>query len=95
VIKGKNGDGTMDWVLPNQLVPEISNVMVNLTKGGFTAAPIQTSTGWHIIKLDDKQAYKIPSFEDSKQGMRNMLTQKRQAEYIESLKKTAKIQTSN
>jgi peptidyl-prolyl cis-trans isomerase C len=95
VIKGKNGDGTMDWVLPNQIVPEISNVMVNLTKGGFTAAPIQTSTGWHIIKLDDKQAYKIPSFEDSKQGMRNMLTQKRQAEYIESLKKTAKIQTSN
>ncbi len=85
-------DGSLDWILPNQILPEISNVMVNLSKGTVCAAPIFSNGGWHIIKVDDKRTYKIPTFEESKNNIRAGLMQKKQAEYLIELRKSAKIQ---
>lgn len=85
-------DGSLDWILPNQILPEVSNVMVNLSKGTVCAAPIFSNGGWHIIKVDDKRTYKIPTFEESKNNIRAGLMQKKQAEYVIELRKNAKIQ---
>lgn len=92
IAGNKAVDGTMDWILPNQVVPEISNVMVNLSKGSVCAAPIFTNGTWHIIKVDDKRNYKLPTFEESKNNVRAGLIQKKQADLIVQLRKSAKIQ---
>ncbi len=84
--------GDLGWVLPNQLIPAISNVMVNLNKGNTSLAPIQTNNGWHIIRVDDKRAFKVPTYEESKERVRISLLQKMRAEYIAQLRKEAKIQ---
>ncbi len=87
----RNAGGVLDWVLPDQLVPAISNVVVNLAKGQTSVVPIQTSTGWNVIRLDDKRPYKVPSFEESKPAMQSIVGQKRRQEYAQKLRKEAKI----
>ncbi len=86
-----NNEGAVDWVLPTQIVPELSNVMVNLAKGTIAISPIQTSTGWHIIKLDDKRAFKAPTFDEAKNNVKVGLIMKKQAEYVMKLRESAKI----
>ena len=88
----RDNGGDLGWVLPNQVIPSISNVMVNLNKGSTSQAPIRTNSGWHIIRVEDKRAFKVPSYEESKERVRVSLLQKMRAEYIAQLRKEAKIQ---
>ena len=87
----KKNSGEVGWVVAAQILPAISNVMVNLTKGGLSAAPIQTPAGWNIIKLEDKRAFVAPSFDLAKNDIRQMLLQKQRFEYVKSLRDKAKI----
>lgn len=91
IDEAKNRGGEIGWVLPNQVLPAISNVMVNLAKGSVSVAPIQSPNGWHIIKIEDKRSFKVPSFEESKDRVRVALIQKMRNDYIMQLRKDAKI----
>ena len=71
----KSQGGSLGWVLPGQVIPAVANAIPNLTKGGITLAPIQTQSGWVILKLDDKRAFKIPSFEEAKPQIRQAIVQ--------------------
>ncbi len=87
----KKDGGNVGWVLPAQILPAISNVMINLNKGTLVAAPIQTSAGWNIIKLEDKRPFKAPTFEEAKNETRQMLLQKQRFEYVKKLREAAKV----
>lgn len=87
----KKNSGEVGWVVAAQILPAISNVMVNLTKGGLSAAPIQTPAGWNIIKLEDKRAFVAPSYELAKNDIRQMLLQKQRFEYVKTLRGKAKV----
>ena len=91
----KQQGGDMGWLLADQIVPLIANVIVNLPKGSTVAAPIQTPTGWHVIRLDDQRPYVLPSFEESKERVRQGLQQQQRATYINKLQSEAKIVTSS
>ena len=86
----QNG-GSLGWVLPGQVVPAISNVMVNLTKGSVSVAPIQTSGGWNVIKVEDTRPFVPPGFEESKPQVRAALIQSRRSALLSDLAKAAKI----
>lgn len=83
--------GELGWILPNQIIPAISNVMVNMAKGSTSATAIQTNAGWHIIKVEDKRPFKIPSYAESKDRIRLSLIQQMRYNYIQELRKSAKI----
>ena len=87
----KKDGGNVGWVLPGQILPAISNVMVNLNKGSLVAAPIQTPAGWNIIKLEDKRPFKAPTFDEAKNETRQMLAQKQRFEYVKKLREAAKV----
>jgi peptidyl-prolyl cis-trans isomerase C len=91
----KQQGGDLGWLLADQIVPLIANVVVNLPKGSTVAAPIQTPTGWHVIRLDDKRPYAIPSFEESRERVRQGLVQQQRATFINKLQNEAKIVTSS
>ena len=87
----KKDGGSVGWVLSGQILPAIANVMVNLAKGTLVAAPIQTPTGWNIIKVEDKRTFKAPTFDEAKNEMRQMLTQKQRFDYVKKLRDAAKV----
>lgn len=87
----KSEGGNLGWLLPNQVMAAISNVMVNLDQGAVAAAPIQTPAGWHVLKVDEKRPFKAPSLEQSKDQIRQGLQQQQNTEFARKLREAAKI----
>lgn len=83
--------GNLGWVLAKQIIPEIANVLANMSRGSLTAAPIQTNLGWHVIKLEDSRQFKAPTFEESKVRVQQTLMQNKRIELLGKLREGAKI----
>lgn len=83
--------GSVGWILPAQLPPEFRGAVDSLAKGAFTDKPIEQQGAWYVLKVDDKRPFKIPSYEESKQGIVTALSQQRRAALIQELRSTAKI----
>jgi peptidyl-prolyl cis-trans isomerase C len=72
--------GELDWNAPGNFVKPFSEAMVKLPKGKFTATPVQTQFGWHVIEVTDIRDAKVPSFEEVKP----QLQQRMQSQYLDS-----------
>ncbi len=76
----KVNGGDLDWAAPGNFVKPFADAMTGLQKGKFTATPVETQFGWHVIKLDDERAAKIPAYEEVKpqllQRLQNEVVQK-------------------
>jgi peptidyl-prolyl cis-trans isomerase C len=88
----KQNGGSLGWLLPNQLIPPLANVVVNLNKGAVSAAPIATAVGWQLIKLEDKRKFQPPTFEESKPLLLRSLQANQQSEYVQKLVKASKVE---
>lgn len=84
--------GLLDWLLPNQMLPMIANVVVNVSKGKLAAAPIQTPSGWNVLRVEDVRNFVPPKFEEATDQLRASLIQQRRAAYLAQLRDAANIQ---
>ena len=84
--------GDLDWASPSSFPPAFSAAFVALQKGGVTEKPVQTPNGFHVIKLDDTRAAKLPTLEEVKPQISEALAQKKLQAYQEELVKKAKVQ---
>lgn len=90
--------GDLDWVASASLVPEFSKAMTKLEKGQTTSNPVKTQFGWHIIRLDDFRDSKVPTLQELKPQLVQMLTQDQNwqkakfGELMQKLRSKAKIQ---
>jgi peptidyl-prolyl cis-trans isomerase C len=87
----KQQGGAIGWILPQQILRPIADVMVNLNKGTVNNSPIQIQGGWVIIKVEDKRNVKVPSFEESRNQLRQALVQQYLQETVKKLRESAKI----
>ena len=76
----KANGGDLDWNAPANFVKPFSDAMVKLEKGKFTAQPVQTQFGWHVIRLDDVRDAKVPSYDEVKP----QLTQRLQSQHLDA-----------
>ncbi|MFP5391724.1 MAG: peptidyl-prolyl cis-trans isomerase [Gammaproteobacteria bacterium] len=84
--------GDLDWASPSSFPKEFSSAFVNLQKGQVTENPVQTANGWHVVKVDDIRAAKLPSLDEVKPQVAEALQQKKLQAYQEELQKKAKVQ---
>ena len=75
----KANGGDLDWNAPGNFVKPFSDAMIKLPKGKFTAAPVQTQFGYHVIMVEDVREAKVPPFEEVKP----QLQQRLQAAYLD------------
>jgi peptidyl-prolyl cis-trans isomerase C len=85
----KANGGDLGWFTTARMVKPFGDAVKTLKKGEFTTNAVQTQYGWHIIKLEDTRD---APFDQMKAQLTNGLMQKKFQEYIESLKKVAKIE---
>ena len=62
----KDRGGDLDWNAPGGFVEPFSDAMIATTKGKFTATPVQTQFGYHVIFVEDVREAKVPSFDEVK-----------------------------
>jgi peptidyl-prolyl cis-trans isomerase C len=87
---GNGGD--LDWAMPASFPKPFADAFVGLQKGQFTETPVQTPNGFHVIKVDDVRAAKLPPLEEVKQQVAEALQQKKLQAYQEEMVKKAKVQ---
>lgn len=84
--------GDLDWASPAAFVKPFSDAMVSLEKGKFTETPVKTQFGYHVIKLEDVRAAKIPSMDELKPQIAESIQQKKLQAYQQELRAKAKVQ---
>jgi len=83
--------GDLGYFTKDQMVPEFADVAFKLDKGQISD-PVKTQFGWHVIKVEDKRVKPTPTFEQVKPQIENYVAHRAQAEMVENLRKTAKIE---
>lgn len=84
--------GDLDWAAPASYVKPFSDAMIALQKGQITETPVQSQFGFHVIKLEDVRAAKIPTLEEVKPQISESLQQKKLQAFQQELRKKAKVQ---
>ena len=84
--------GDLDWAAPSAFPPEFAAGFTKLSKGQVTETPVKTGAGFHVIKVDDTRAVKVPALEEIKSQIAESLTQNKLAAYQEEMVKKAKVQ---
>ena len=87
----KNQGGNIGWVLPTQIIPEIANSIVIMSKNVTAQVPIHSHLGWHVLKLVDIRPFKVPVYDDVKVQIRSELSQVKRLKLLNALKQSAKI----
>ncbi len=82
--KDKGGD--LDWNAPGGFVKPFSDAMAATPKGKFTAQPVQTQFGYHVILVEDIREAKIPPFEDVKPQLQQRLQAAHLEKYFRELR---------
>lgn len=88
--KEKGGD--LDWAPGGRYVPQFSAALKSLKKGQMTDTPVQTNFGWHVIRLDDERATKLPPYEEVKNQIQQGMQRQALDKYIADLRAKAKVE---
>jgi len=88
---GAANGGDLGYFTKDQMVPEFAEAAFKLDKGQISD-PVHTQFGWHIIKIEDKRTKPTPTFDQVKGQIENFVTHRAQAELVDNLRKTAKIE---
>ncbi len=88
--KARGGD--LDWGPAERYVKPFAEAVTRLKKGAMTDAPVQTDFGFHIIRVDDDRATKIPSFDEAKPQLQQLVQGQVVQKAISELRAKAKVE---
>ncbi|MBU3610681.1 peptidyl-prolyl cis-trans isomerase [Polynucleobacter wuianus] len=67
------------------MIIPLNEIVLNLKKGQHTTKPIQTSLGWHIIRVEDIRPFVLPTYDVLKASIFDALLQHKRQEAIAAL----------
>lgn len=88
----KDNGGDLDWGPAGRYVPEFANALKGLQKGQTTDVPVKSPFGYHVIRLDDSRAMKVPTYDEVKDNFRQRAQQEQVARLVQELKSKAKVE---
>lgn len=88
--KDKGGD--LDWFTPEAMTPAFGAAVQKLKKGETTSEPVQTSFGWHVIRLTDTADNPPPPFESVKDRLIQAVEEKKFRAYVDTLMTKARVE---
>jgi peptidyl-prolyl cis-trans isomerase C len=90
------GGGDLGFFGKGQMVPEFEEAAFALKEPGDISDPVQTSFGWHIIKLEEKSPSAVVPYDEVQPQIIQYLTNEKRAqkyrEELEVLKKEYKVE---
>jgi peptidyl-prolyl cis-trans isomerase C len=84
--------GLSVWVAEGRLAPAIVQAVQTLKNGQMTAQPVQTPSGWQVIRLEEKRALTPPALESVTPQIRSALAQKQLQAKLSALRAAAKVE---
>jgi peptidyl-prolyl cis-trans isomerase C len=88
----RDSGGDLGWFAADRMVKPFSEAVMRLDKGQVTKDPVQTSFGWHVIRLEDRRDAAPPPFESVKERLVQIVEAKKFRAHTDDLMATAKIE---
>ncbi len=86
--------GDLGWFNPNQMVKPFSDAVQQLEIGKYTATPVKSEFGWHVIKLEEKRATTPPPYDAVKAQLGPLVNQKKFEAHLKELVKAGQVERS-
>jgi len=83
--------GDLGWISPAQVVPEFGTALKGMEKGKYSAAPVKTQFGWHVILMEESRDVTPPTFEQVKPQLAELKKREALQDYVKGLKDKAVI----
>jgi peptidyl-prolyl cis-trans isomerase C len=87
----KTDGGDLGFFTKDRMVEPFAEAAFKM-EPGQVSDPVQSQFGWHVIKVEEKRAKPVPSFEEMKDQVNAYLERKAQQDLILGLRKDAKIE---
>lgn len=87
---GPNG-GDLGWFGPDRMVAPFSNAVQELAVGEYTAAPVQTQFGWHVILLEETRDQQPPGIESMRVELTTLAQREKVQSYLQGLRDAAEV----
>jgi peptidyl-prolyl cis-trans isomerase C len=81
--------GALPWFSPNQMVKPFSDAVAALEDGKYTADPVQTEFGWHVILREESRTNVPPPLESVRENIKQNVAQKKFQAHLEKLRADA------
>lgn len=88
----KANGGDLGFFTKGQMVPEFETAAFSLEPGAFTKEPVKSQFGFHVIKLEEKRAQPVPTFEQVKEQVTSVVQREKYQQALVDLKAAAKIE---
>ncbi len=89
---GRKDGGDLGYFTKDQMVPEFAAIAFALDKGKYSAQPVRTQFGWHVVKVEDKRKKPAPEFDKVKNQLQSYVERKAQVDLVTKLRAAAKIE---
>lgn len=88
----KDNGGDLDWGPSARYVKPFADAVQSQQKGKISAAPVKTDFGYHVIRVDDVRALKVPEFAEIKEQFRQRAQQQQIQRMVMDLRSKAKVE---
>lgn len=83
--------GLLAWAPEGGFAPEFAAALPRMSRGSVATAPVRSSAGWHVIRLEDVRPAQPPAFDDVKPRIVESLIERKWRDYVQSLRTRAVI----
>lgn len=90
--KHSSKDGSLGWLMLNQMEEPFAAAATGLKAGEYTRKPVETMYGWHVIRLHATRDLKKPSLQDMQSILYTRILHEKVQERVRQLIKEAKIE---
>ena len=87
----KANGGELKWATRGGYVKPFFDALAQLGKGQITDVPVQTQFGWHVIQMQDERPFTMPSYEDTKTRLAQLLGQQMIQKMTRDLRGNAEV----
>jgi peptidyl-prolyl cis-trans isomerase C len=87
----RNG-GDLGFFRRGDMVPEFATAAFALQPGQVSPQPVRSQFGWHVIKLEERRTGSGPTFDESKEALRQSLIEEEVQAVIARMRGAARIE---
>ncbi|MBL6454983.1 peptidylprolyl isomerase [Belnapia sp. T6] len=89
---GAHDGGDLGFFKRADMVPEFAEAAFALQPGQVSPAPVRSPFGWHVIKLEERRAAPVKSFEESRSELRQKMLEEQVPAVVERARASVKVE---
>jgi peptidyl-prolyl cis-trans isomerase C len=84
--------GELDWAGVSNMPEAYAAAVLTLKKGETAAAPVKTQYGYHVVRVLDSREAPMPTYEQARERLVQIVEQKKWKAYVDGLVAKAKVE---